>query len=211
MSLSYDELETQVKYLVGDPQGDTFSPEHYSESIDFAIKQYANKTGVTYVTTTASLDALGQVNIPTDYLKVNRVTFDGNQLIETTLSFIGDKSATWSVDSGTVPKRWAFWSGSKLQLFPLMGTASVTTPVIGYTQKPAVLSGTDTVDDRIPSAHNEYLKYAAASYLFHLDGDSQSIPLADKHMDTFNQLIGYNDPVLQYKQNLTRKTGKLEV
>lgn len=210
-SLTYTELVELVKYVVGDPQGDTFSAQHYSESIDFAIRQYATKTGATYTTTTAVMDASGYVTLPTDQVKVNRITLNGKQLIESTLSFLSEKSETWDTDNSALPKRWSLWSGNKAKLTPLMTTYSASTATIGYIQRPTIMSGTATVDPRIPESHNEFLKYAAAAYLLHLDGDNQSIPLADKLMETFNQLIGYEDPVLQYKQNLTRKMGKLEV
>ena len=67
-------LRTLVRQLVGDPQGSTYSPEMYQDAINFACKEYAKKTGATYVETAVSMDsATGFCTIPTSYLRINRV------------------------------------------------------------------------------------------------------------------------------------------
>jgi hypothetical protein len=210
MSMTLAELTNLVQYLVGDPQMSTYSQAMYSESIEFAIKQYAIKTGVTYQEASALVGSTGLVTLPSDYLRINRIMLGTKQLIESTMGFEGDKSETWTANTSAAHKRWVVWSGAAAKLLPLMTTYSAVTATIGYVQQPATLAGTYTVDSRIPTKHNEYLKYAAAFYLLHLDGDGQDIQKGDKFMETFNGLIGYEDPVLQYSQNLTRKMGKRE-
>jgi hypothetical protein len=112
--------------------------------------------------------------------------------------------------AGFPPKRWVLWSGAKIKLIPIPSPAY--TAVVGYVQKPVDLTlDTDTVDARIPDPHNEFLKYAAASWLLSLDGDGQSLQLAEAFMQKFNQLIGYADPVLLAKVQQTRTQAEREM
>ena len=67
-------LRTLVRQLVGDPQGSTYSLEMYQDAINFACKEYAKKTGVTYVETPVTMDTYdGTCTIPTSYMRINRV------------------------------------------------------------------------------------------------------------------------------------------
>jgi hypothetical protein len=220
MAQTLQTLRNWTQYLVGDPQMTTYSLQMYQDAINFAIKEYASKTGATYAESTAIIpDASGFVALPTDYMRVTRVVFNvgGNtatELSESSMSWESAKSATWQTLTQTVagfpPKRWVLWSGTKVKLTPI--PSPVYTVVVGYVQKPVDLAlNTDTVDPRIPDIHNEYLKYAASSWLLNLDGDSQSIQLSDAFMQRFNQLIGYADPVLLAKVQQTRTQAEREM
>ena len=78
MAMTLATLRTLVRQLVGDPQGSTYSLEMYQDAINFACKEYAKKTGVTYVETGVELDtSTGLCTIPTDYMRVNRVLVGG--------------------------------------------------------------------------------------------------------------------------------------
>lgn len=213
MAQTLSSLRYWTQYLVGDPQMTTYSTTMYKDAANFAVKEYAHKTGVTYVETSPAIavDANGFVAIPTSYMRVNRVIYGGVEMVESDIKFEAMRSATWQTDMATAPKRWVLWSGAKIKLTPVVATWPGTC-MVGYTEAPTALSAdSDTVDPRIPDAHNEYLKYAAASWLLNLDGDGQSIQLAAAFMNQFNALIGYSDPVLAAKLSQLRKEGKLEV
>lgn len=71
-------LRALTRQLVGDPQGSTYSQEMYQDAINFACKEYAKKTGSTYVETAVNLDTLtGLCAIPTAYMRINRVITNG--------------------------------------------------------------------------------------------------------------------------------------
>ena len=184
----------------------------YTDAANFAVKQYCHKTGVSYLESSVAVDANGFASIPTSYMKVNRVVYGTTELVESDFKFESMASPTWqTTTAATGPKRWIMWSGAKVKLVPLLATWPGTC-TIGITDTPTALSAdSDTIDARIPVAHNEYLKYAAAAWLLNLDGDAQDIGMANNYMNQFNQLIGYSDPVLTSKLNATRREGKLEV
>ena len=212
MASTLANLRYWAQYLVGDPQMTTYSTQMYTDAINFAIKEYVHKTGVTYFEISASVAATGLASIPTDYMKVNRVIYGGSELVESDFKFESYRSPTWQTDTlVTGPRRWVKWSGSQVKLTPVLVTWPGTC-TIGYTQTPTALSAdADTVDVRIPLPHNEYLKYAAGFWLLNLDGDSQDLQQANMFMQEFNSLIGYSDPVLTATINQVRKEGKLEV
>jgi hypothetical protein len=111
-------------------------------------------------------------------------------LVQSNKQFEQMKNPDWESLSGTVPKRWLMWSGNKIRLIP---PVSDTFCMLGYTQMPSLFTATAataTVDPRIPPAHNEFLKYAAAYYLLSMRGDRQYVELADKFLDEFHKRIG---------------------
>ena len=74
MAMTLATLRALTRQLIGDPQGSTYSPEMYQDAINFACKEYAKKTGVTYIETGVTMDAYtGLCTIPTSYLRINRV------------------------------------------------------------------------------------------------------------------------------------------
>lgn len=212
MAATLANLRYWTQYLVGDPQTNSFSSQHYIDAANFAIKQYCHKTGVSYTESSVSVDASGLVVIPVSYMKINRVLYGTTELVESDFKFESMASPTWqTTTSASGPKRWVLWSGAKIKLTPILATWPGTCTV-GFTDAPTSLAvDTDTIDARIPPAHNEYLKYAAATWLLNLDGDTNDVDTATQFMNIFNQLIGYSDPVLTAKINVTRKEGKLEV
>ena len=74
MAMTLATLRTLVRQLVGDPQGSTYKIEMYQDAINFACKEYAKKTGVTYIETPLEMDTYdGTCTIPTAYMRINRV------------------------------------------------------------------------------------------------------------------------------------------
>lgn len=213
MAQTLAQLRYWTQYLVGDPQMTTYTSTMYKDAINFAIKDYAKKTGTTYAEATATPDANGFITLPTDYIRVQRVIYPiasvQTQLVESSFRFESMKYNTWQTTAGT-PARWVLWTGQKIKLTPVPASPLSTT--IGYVQKPTDLSSdSDTVDARIPDAHNEYLKYAAGFWLLHLDGDAQNVQMALEYMNEFNGLVGYSDPVLEAKLDRSRTQAVREV
>ena len=214
MALTLANLRYLTQYVVGDPQMSTFSSQMYQDAINFAIKDYAKKTEATYAEATVTPDSNGFCTIPTSYIRIKRVShlIGGTtltQLVESTMSFESMKSEVWQAATGT-PKRWVLWSGEKIKITPIPSPAYSAT--IGYIEDPTDLSADgSTVDSRIPIAHQEYLKYSAASWLYLLDGDSRDENKAIANMDKFNQFIGYYDAVLDNKIQNTRTEGRREM
>ena len=207
--LTLAQLRYLTQYLVGDPQTSTYSTTMYLDAINFAVKDYAKKTGATYAESTATPDANGFAVIPTSYIRLLRVLYSGSQLVESTFSFESMKDPAWQTTVGT-PRRWILWSGAKVKISPI--PAVPTSATIGYVEDPTdLVLDADVVDTRIPWAHHEYLKYAAGSWLLNLDGDGQDNQLADSYMAKFNALIGHSDQVLEGKIHTSRNQGSREV
>ena len=214
-ALTLAQLRLATEILVGDSSMTTYDISMYKDAINFSIKNYATKTGATYIETDVTPDASGFCTIPTGYIRLQRVSYKVGgttvtELTESTFSFESMKSSVWQAATATVPKRWVLWSGAKVKITPIPTVIYAST--IGYIENPVDLSvDGDIVDARIPIIHQEYLKYAAASWLLLLDGDGQNIGLADNLMEKFNSLIGYSDPVLELKLKQTRTKGDREV
>lgn len=78
MAMTLATLRSLTRQLIGDPQGSTYSPEMYQDAINFACKEYAKKTGATYVETSVTMDTYtGLCTIPTPYMRINRVLVGG--------------------------------------------------------------------------------------------------------------------------------------
>ena len=207
--LTLAQLRYLTQYLVGDPQTSTYSVEMYLDAINFAIKDYAKKTGATYIESTATPDANGLCVIPTAYLRILRVLYSGSQLVESTFNFESMKDPAWQTLIGA-PKRWILWSGAKVKLTPHL--VSPTDATLGYVEDPTdLVDDTDIVDTRIPWAHHEYLKYSAAAWLLNLDGDGQENNLSGAYEAKFNALIGYSDPVVESKVHSSRNQAIREI
>lgn len=200
----------------------TYSYEMYVDALNSACLELAKKTGCTYKETGSLVpDASGFVTIPSTYIRIQRVyhMVGGTtltQLIESTMSFEAMKSNVWTTLTG-IPKRWVLFSGSKVKLTP--APSPVYTATVGFVDSPtqftytgvAATDDAQTPDPLIPPAYLEFLKYAACSWLLLLDSDGQSVGLSESHMEKFNSLIGYKDPVLEAKMATTRTQAEREM
>jgi hypothetical protein len=94
-----------------------------------------------------------------------------------------------------IPQRWDFYDSSRIAVFPFPYSQISSNIngylIIGYVQQPALMSvPSDYVDDRIPDRVQQYIKYAAASWLLSLDqSDTTSLQTAKLYLDTFIQLL----------------------
>ena len=139
-----------------------------------------------------------------DYIEIRRVILGWGSgtladilpaapLIMTTISQEDANFPNWR-NLSSVPCRWAMWTGDCIVALPLVNHTIVgdTAVSVGYVQMPPLLTvGADTVDARIPLQVQQYLKYAATSWLLSLDqSDTTSLGTAKLYMDTFNNLLG---------------------
>lgn len=142
-----------------------------------------------------------------DYLVLRRVMTGGKPngvsaiatatLIKSSEAEEDLKSPTWrGYTSATIaPKRWLLLDGTNIMLVPTPTVGNSTTNFIitvGYSQKPTDLSANgDTVDSRIPWPVQNYLKYAAGSWLRQMGGqDLQSLQESSEWLKVFNDFVG---------------------
>ena len=105
------------------------------------------------------------------------------------------RNPEWESAEGTV-RRWTLWGHDKILLVPIDPDGYTYKGVrIGYVELPDYLSdAADTVDVRIPIAHQEYLKYAAAYYLLAMRTDKQFTDMGEYFLAQFYRLIGARNP-----------------
>jgi hypothetical protein len=130
-----------------------------------------------------------------DYIEIRRCYFDTyfTELVKTTMAMEAERNPYWRVAIG-LPERWFLYDGETIAIVPYSGAqlSGFPSATVGYIQSPVLLSAnTDTVDTRIPYAVQNYIKYAAASWLLSLDQtDTTALQTAKTYMDTFISLIG---------------------
>ena len=111
----------------------------------------------------------------------------GRILNESTIEIEDNKSPNWRSRTGE-PTAWIQASGS---LILLNGVPASSNVVVGYMQQPtAMTDDTDTPDDRIPVIFHQYLKYAAATYLYTLSGQAQDLKKASEMYARFTTGLG---------------------
>ena len=197
------QLKTLVRDLIRDninydaTAPDSQSALNYTETqvvdaINYAIKNYCDKTGATYLEENATLTAAGLAPIPSDYIRVLGVEYSNKELVQSTDDLENMKDDQWETRTGTVTRRWVMWSGSHVKLTPILSAWSGGTSqcAIKFIEQPTALANdADTVDSRIPVSQQEYLKYAAAAWLLQHMNDEQNLALASAFDKQFNNLI----------------------
>ncbi len=196
-------LHNQVRYFVSDAPGvsDTWDDTQVVDAINFAINELCKLTRYTYTEKTKTIPATGLVSLglpgdPTavNYITLVRVAYLGVDLLKTTTESEAARSATWRTDtaaSGEPTRRWLLYDGDTVRLIKLQtawnGTQSCT---IGYIERPTPLAAdADVVDPRIPEHLHRHLKYAAAAFLYQIDGAEQDVPKSQKLMEEFAYLV----------------------
>lgn len=192
----------------GGQDGDAWTNPEYNDAIEYAIGQYGINTGAfRVIADLGSPSGSGTSNnvftAPSDILIVNRVMygtstateFQMRALDETTIGFEIMRSAAYrskgTSANDTIPKRWAWYSGNKIMVFPDINSFGASTHLyLDYTQKPTDLaSDGDTPDARVLEQHHRYLKFAAASWLLLFDPTEEDSAKAKMFMDIFLQKI----------------------
>jgi hypothetical protein len=189
-----DALRTQVRDLLGDvvavaENPTTWSDDQINSALDFACNAYCTAKKNTYKEAVVTSDVNGRVAItalqfPLGFLSVESVSrASTGELERSDLVFETRRDQKWRTNTGTA-RRWFKYDGDSLQLVPREQSLQVT---VGVYECPAVMAAdTDTVDQRIPVADHDALKYAAAYWLLMLDGkDAGDLPLAGIFMQTF--------------------------
>ena len=201
--MTLGQLKTLVRDLIRDNVNyeatapDSQSALNYTntqvvDAINYAIKNYCDKTGATYLEENATLTAAGIATIPADYIRVLGVEYSNKELVKSDADFEDMKDDQWETRTGTVTRRWVMWSGSHVKLTPILSAWSGGTSqcAIKFIEQPTALSSdTDEVDSRIPLSQQEYLKYAAAAWLLQHMNDEQSLALSSVFDKQFNNLI----------------------
>lgn len=181
--------------------GNSYTDAQVTEGVNFAIKEYCRaKPYATYTETTPATPTAAKLTVPLDSLGVLSVKYNGISLSKSTLAFERMMSATFDSDTATAqsgqmnaaPRRWYEKDKTTIVLAPAIGSWGAY-GVICYTQMPTLLdvaSPSTTVDTRILTTHQEFLKYATAAYLLQMENDKQNMELSLQFFNEFKQLIG---------------------
>jgi hypothetical protein len=190
--MTLGEIKTEVRTLVGDAASlsTAFSDQTVIASINFAVEHFFKATGKSY--TEAELTKSGSTfPLPNSYIMVARAGYkptggSNTWLLNTTIGEETNRNPDWQTLVGT-PKRWMIFDGAKIRLTP---NPTSGTCVIGYVEEPTnMVNDADVVDSRIPVPYQRFLKYAAAAWLFEIDGDTQDMALAANHFALFTEFI----------------------
>ena len=189
------EIISETRMLIGDASdiSNTWSEQEVISSVNFAVQMYCRQTNCNYVEEVRALDNAGKTSLPVnDYLSIERCKYDAKVLLLTSKEDEEIKNVSWETVSGT-PSRWLVYDGKSIKVTPYPTSNKNIT--LGYVKNPAIMSLlTDTVDSSIPLPHHIYLKFAAASWLFVIDGDKQDLQQSLLFMQVFNQFIGVQTP-----------------
>lgn len=199
-------LHNQVRYFVSDAPGasDTWDDTQVVDAINFAINEYCKRTNVTYVEKGVPIAAGGVVTLApgtggtnVNYLTLVRVNYAGLDLDKTTAKAESLRDPGWEVATaavGETTKKWVQYNGNTIRLLKIQSTWNGgTNCTIGFIEQPTELAAdADTVDARIPTHHHRHLKYAAAAFLYAIDGDNQDMAKAERLMLEFEALIKFS-------------------
>ena len=173
--------------------GQSYDDPTITDAINEAVRLYCNLVPCTYIEAAAvAPSASGVISAPSDYFEVKRVSYGGVALVKSNRDFEDLMNASFETTTGASPRRWSWIDSNTILLTPIPASPT-TSAVIAYNQIPAPLVYTvqsATLDARIQWNHQEYLKYAAASYLLQLEDDKESHDLAAKFSAEFQNLIG---------------------
>lgn len=190
MSKDLATLIEDTRFLVGDPlRGDpaeqptTYTQDQVVKAINWSIAMLCIRTGYTYNLTSPNTVGNGMFATPHNSLKINYVMNGTTVLDPSTVEWENIKDPTWR-SSGLSATRYVM-EGTNIHP---VGTVSSLN--IGFIEKPDDLIAPDsTVDDRIPDFFQDAIKYGAGSYIKNLDGSAEDIAIADKFMNSFNELL----------------------
>lgn len=186
MSATLSSLRAQIRDLVGDNSSTEFSDTQINDSVNFAIMFMLKRSQKSYTEASATSDAAGKITVPADSMEEVSILRGTTILDRTSREWMDLYKQTWRVDSGTATK-WFPLDGGSLQVTP-KETYSFT---LGYLKKPTDLSADgDLVPSTIGPDKERYLKYAAAAWLFQLDGEGQDLQKADSFIQKFESLVG---------------------
>lgn len=186
------DVKTEVRTLIGDAESLSlsWSNESVNAAINWAVEHYFRITGKSY--TEAELTKSGTTfPLPNSYIYVKRAGYKpsggtNTWLLQSTIDQETNKNPDWQTLVGT-PKRWVLFDGNKVRLTP---NPSTGTCVIGYAEEPvSLITDADPIDTRIPVPYQRFLKYAAASWLLQIDGDTQDMQTAANYLAMFSEII----------------------
>lgn len=210
-------LQTDLINLLGDQKGTSWSTTQLTDAINLAIKRLCALKHYTYqeaavpITQTTTGESYGVASLYSaspsfdyrDYIEIRRCFWQGTyssanyvptvELVHSTLETEAERNAYWRSLTG-LPERWLQKDGATILVTPYAGgyLPVINILTVCYIQAPTLLVNlTDTPDPRIPYPVQQYLKYAAASWLLSLDQtDTTALQTAKMYMDTFVGLVG---------------------
>lgn len=216
-SYTLQSLQTDLTNLLGDKNQTSFSLVQLTDAINLGIKRLCALKHYTYqeaavpVTQTTTGESYGIAPLYSaspsfdyrDYIEIRRCYWQGTyqstnytptvELVHSTLETEAERNANWRALAG-LPERWLQRDGATILVTPFSGGYLPTTNVLTvcYIQAPTLLVlPADLPDPRIPYPVQQYIKYAAASWLLSLDqSDTTALQTAKMYMDTFVGLVG---------------------
>ena len=118
-----DLIRDNVNYEATAPDSQSalnYTETQVTDAINWAIKNYCDKTGATYLEENATLTAAGLAPIPSDYIRVLGVEYSNKELVQSTDDLENMKDDQWETRTGTVTRRWVMWSGSHVKLTAIL-------------------------------------------------------------------------------------------
>jgi len=216
-SYTLSTLQADLINLLGDKQGTSWSTSQLTDAINLGIKRLCALKHYTYqeaavpISQTTTGESYGVASLYStspsfdyrDYIEIRRCYWQGTylssnyvptvELVHSTLETEAERNANWRSLAGQ-PERWLQRDGATILVTPYSGGYLPTTNVLTvcYIQAPTLLAlPADLPDPRIPYAVQQYIKYAAASWLLSLDQtDTTALQTAKMYMDTFVGLVG---------------------
>ncbi len=195
-------LADNINFTPTDPSAvsaQSYSEAQVTEAVNWAAKKYVDKKAFapntvatcTRTSTTAKFALPWTLNGP---IRVMYVFSGSTRLLDTTLQYERMMNPDFipETPSNTEAKRWMMGDSGIKEIIVAPGVPTATTSVSAHVvDSPTALAvDADALSTLyVPTAAQEYLKYAAAAWLLQNEGDMQNIQLADKFMDTFNNLI----------------------
>lgn len=206
------DVDRQVRELVGDYQVTIFTPAAVCEAINWATNLVLTVKGFK---TGARLYALGVYPtgaLPPDLLAMKHVqlvtqaspTFgaDSSDVTDVVLRVLTESSVemenafneSWRTQRVNLPpKRWVYESNQSFTAVPpfLPSDASITSAYIRikYAKMctPVVYTvPTGAIDTAIPDYYQEAIRYAAVAYLIEKDTDTKSMQIKQEMLQSFN-------------------------
>lgn len=158
--MNLEEIQTRVKRQFGDDSG--------SQITDADITRWANDAQVEIVRLTECLQIHAETNsvaddgsydVPTDFIRLRRVSYDGEPLLRTNLEEL--EGLGLSLSSTGAPTRYYLW-GRKIFLHPAPSSAGSGNVDIYYLKRPDVLENISDVPEIPVHLHEDIVRYCLA-------------------------------------------------
>lgn len=212
MGKMLQDVDQQVRSLIGDYQKTTFTPADVCEAINWASNLVITVKGFKTGSRLYALGVYPTGSLPTDMLLVKYVQLvtqaspvfgadssDATDVVlrvltESTVELENAFNEQWRIQRVSFPpKRWVYESNQQFTAVPpsLPSDASIPSGYIRLKYikmcTPVVYTvPTGLIDTSIPDYYQEAIRYAAVAYLMEKDTDLKSMQLKDSMLASFN-------------------------